>query len=852
MLFLNNLTSAQAVKITYSDTSKASKALQNLNDTSNAKTAINQDSTHVPISTDKLDFEVKYMAKDSIVYDADMKKLMLFNKAEISYDDIKVSADYVEYLQDSSLLSAFELKTEIVDTSKEKPRIFQGNESSIFSSLYFNFKSKRALIENAYSQYGEGFILSQQVKRNNDNSINGYRNVYTTCDQLSPHFGIAAKKIKIIPNKVAVTGPANLVIEDIPTPLFLPFGLFPLKQGQRSGFKLPTYDMSENLGFGLREGGYYFAINDHVDLLALADIYALGTYRVGLVSNYNYRYRFNGNFSMNYAYNKIGEIYEPGNQISKNFFITWNHTLNQNVLPGSSFSANVNIGSSRYQVNNSYDADLYLNNVYTSNISYSKTWKNKPFNFSAALRHSQNTQTRLVNLTLPELNFSVIQFSPFQFRKDIVKPRWYEKINVTYQFRALNRLDFYDSVFNINHLKMNDFNNGFVHSVPINANYSILKFFNLGFNTTYNEYWYTRKMFKQYNFNESKLDTTLENGFFTARDFGVSANLSTRIYGIKMFKKGSIKGIRHVLTPTVSLRYNPDFGGGIFNYYYTTYSDQNYTKQRYSYYEGALLGMPADGKVAGVSFDLGNTLQMKIRDKKDTVNGTSKLNLIDGLNIRTFYNIAADSFKWSNVGIVYRNTFFDNILVSANMSYSLYAIDKTTGRLLPTFEYNQSKKWMRFDRADLTIGGRLPLKRNMNAQAVSNQNIMRNMGMNYENYADFNIPWSLTFNYSLGISKRYLVAKQNDTIQVTQDVNFNGDVNLASKWKIGFRSGYDFNMKKISLTTFDIYRDLHCWEMRLNITPFGYRKSFNFTLNVKSTVLQDLKLVKRKDFRDNF
>lgn len=851
LLFLNILTSAQAVKITYKDSVKKKSSLMQLDSLGSKDSLVHTDSTSIPISSDKLDSEVKYMAKDSIVYDADLKKLMLYNKAEISYEDIRVKADYIEYLQDSSLLSAYEIKSEIIDTSKEKPRIYQGNESSSFSTLHFNFKSKRALVENAYSQYGEGFILSEQVKRNNDNSINGYRNIYTTCDQPTPHFGIAAKKIKIIPNKIAVTGPANLVIEEIPTPLFLPFGMFPLKKGQRSGFKLPTYDMSENLGFGLREGGYYFAINDHLDLLALADIYALGTYRVGAMSNYVYRYRFNGNFSVNYAYNKIGESYEPGNQISKNFFVTWNHTINPNVLPGSNFSANVNVGSSKYQTNNTYDANLYLNNNYTSNIAYSKTWKNKPFNLSTALRHSQNTQTRLVMLTLPELNFSVNQIAPFQFRKDIVKPRWYEKINASYQFRSLNRLDFYDSIFNINNLKWSDFNNGFVHSVPINATYSVLKFFNLSFNTTYNEYWYTKKMLRQYNFLESKLDTTKQNGFFTARDFGVSANLSTRIYGIKMFKKGAVKGIRHVLTPTISLRYNPDFGGGIFNYYYTTYIDKNYNKQRLSYFEGALLGMPADGKVGGINFDLGNTLQMKVRSKKDTINGTKKVSIIDGLNLRTFYNVVADSFKWSNVSITYRNTFFENINVSGGMSYSLYAIDKTTGRLTPRFEYHQTGRLMRFDRADIAIGGSLPLNKNKNPLNHANEQQLQTIGMNYSGYADFNIPWSLNFNYSMGVNKTFLVASQKDTLQFNQNFNFSGDVNLTSKWKIGVRSGFDFNTKKMSFTTFDIYRDLHCWEMRLNLIPFGYRKSYNFSLNVKSAVLQDLKLVRRRDFRDN-
>ncbi|MBK7692226.1 MAG: LPS-assembly protein LptD [Bacteroidetes bacterium] len=832
------------MKITYPDTVKTAKDSIPIQDSS-------RNGKSIPISSDKPDAEVKYQAQDSLVYDAVQKKLMLYNKAEISFEDIKVTADYIEYLQDSSLLTALEVLGNVDDTSKVKPRIHQGSESSTFSALYFNFKSKRALVENAYSQYGEGYILSDQVKRNNDNSINGYGNIYTTCSDAKPHFGIAAKKIKIIPNKVAVSGPANLVIEEIPTPLYLPFGLFPLKQGQRSGFKLPTYDMSENLGFGLREGGYYFALSDRADLLLLADVYALGTWRAGLVSNYVYRYRFNGNFSVNYAYNKIGESYEPGNQISRNFFVTWSHAINPNVMPGSNFSANVNVGSSKYQTNNTYDANLYLNNNFSSNISYSKTWKDKPINFAAALRHTQNTQTRLVQLTLPELNFSVNQIFPFQFRKDVIKPSWCEKIGASYQFSALNRLDFYDSSFSISNLKLDDFQNGFKHSIPINASYNLLKFFNLTFGANYNEYWYTKKTLKQYNFEDNKLDTIAQSGFFTARDFNLSSSVSTRIYGIKLFKQGAIKGIRHVLTPSVRFSYRPDFGGGIFNYYYNSFVDKNYTNRRLSYFDGALLGLPPDGKVAGVGFDLGNTLQLKVRNKKDTLSGTKKVSLIDGLNINSFYNMAVDSFRWSNVGISYRNTLYENINISGGMSYSLYAIEKSSGRITPEFEYRQSGKLMRFDRANVAIGASLPVKKNTNATQSANEEQLQTIGRNYSSYADFNVPWSLNINYSVNINKDYLVAQQKDTIKVTQDINFFGDINLTSKWKIGIRSGYNFATKKISFTTFDIYRDLHCWEMRLNLIPFGFRKSYNFALNVKSSVLQDLKLVRRRDFRDN-
>ncbi len=840
LLFLNLLTSAQTPTNQPKINAEVNDSLSVVKDST---------SSSVKISKDKLESPVNYKSKDSIVYDAKNKQLYLHAEAEISYEDIKVNSDYIQYEQDSSRLTALQIDSLHSIEDSTKSRIAQGEETSTFSSLFYNFKSKRALVENAYSQYGEGFILSQQVKRNNDNSINGYRNIYTTCNDPHPHFGIAARKIRIIPNKVAVSGSANLVIEDIPTPLYLPFGLFPLKKGQRSGFKLPTYDMSEQLGFGLREGGYYFALNDHVDLLAIADIYALGSWRTSLVSSYNYRYRFNGNFSFEYAYTKVGETYEAGNQSDKTFFLRWSHVINPNVMPGSSFSANVNLGSSKFQRNNSYDVNTYLQNSLSSNISYSKSWKGKPYNFSAALRHTQNTSTRLVQVTLPELNFSINQIFPFQFRKDIIKPRWYEKIGASYQVSALNRIDFYDSSFSFSKLKWTDFQNGIKHSIPISATYNVLKFVNATFAASYNEYWYTQKAFKYYNFNEGKLDTNAKNGFFTARDFGLTASASTRIYGIKLFKKGVIRGVRHVLTPNISLNYRPDFGKGIFNYYYNTFTDKNYNRSRLSYFDGALFGGPPDGKVGGIGFSLGNTLQLKARNRKDTTNQVRKINLIDGLNISSFYNLAVDSFRWSNVAINYRTTLFETVNLSGSMSYSPYSINKISGARSPVMQHIANGRLLRFEQAGLAIGASLPFKKQNTPATQANNDQKQSLG-NYLNYADFNIPWLLQINYNVTLRKSFLVKSQKDTLTVGQDLNFSGEVNLTPKWKIGVVSGYDFIAKQISFTSFDIYRDLHCWEMRLNLIPFGYRRSYNFSLNVKSSVLQDLKLNRRKDFRE--
>lgn len=839
-VFLNSLTSAQSTL-----------NLDSLNDSNKLRkdsTDVVKDTIGLPISSDKLESIVNYQSKDSIIYDAKKKLLYLYKEAEISYEDIKVKADYIQYEQDSSRLTALELDSVFSDLdSVSKSSIAQGEESSTFSSLLYNFKSKRALVENAYSQFGEGFILSNQVKRNNDNSINGLKNIYTTCNEPHPHFGIAAKKIKIIPNKVAITGSANLVVENVPTPLYLPFGLFPLTKGQRSGFILPNYDMSQNLGFGLIGGGYYFAINKHWDAQILANIYAKGTWLASNVTKYNYKYRFNGSLQLDYGLSKTGAPYEANSVSERTYRIIWHHDIDRNVMPGARFNANVNYGSTRFQRINSFDPNAILQNSITSSISYSKSWEGKPYNFSVALRHNQNTGSGLIQLTLPEMNFNVNQIFPFQFRKEIIKPRWYEKIGASYQVAFTNQLNFYDSLFSLQKLNINDFQNGIKHTIPINATYNIFKFVNATFGATYNEFWYSKRSFKQYNFAEEKIDTTIQNGFTTARSFDVNANFSTRIYGIKVFRKGFFRGVRHVITPTIGVGYRPDFGRGIFNYYYNTSLNRNLSRSRLSYFDGSIIGAPPDGEYGGLNFSVGNILGLKVRDNKDTVTGVRKINLIDGLTFTSGYNLAVDSFQWQNLAVAYRTTLVEGIILSGSMNYSPYAIDTASGLRKNEYYYHDKGKILRFENANLALGANLPLKKNKQTPRTEEQ--QRAIG-NESNYADFNIPWTLNFTYTVNFVNAFQRVTAKDSLIIRHNVQFNGDVNLTSKWRFGMSSGYDINEKSMTFTSIDIFRDLHCWEMRLQLSPFGFRRSYNFGLNVKAAVLQDLKLNRRKDFRD--
>lgn len=808
----------------------------------------------IRISSDALPAKVIATATDSALLDLRDNEFSLFGNARIEYDDLKLDAGKVVYNQSTSTITAGPL----YDTSgaKGKPQFKQGNETVRYDSLQYNFKSKRALVRNARSQYGEGFVISEQVKRNPDQSIYGWHNVYTTCALDTPHFGIRAQKIRVIPGKVIASASANLMIEQVPTPIYLPFGLFPITERQRSGFQLPTYTVEQARGLGLTNGGYYLHLNEYLDVLALANIFTKGSYNVSGLSNYANRYHFNGRVSLSYAYNKIGETYEPGSSIQRDFNFSWVHNTDPKARPGTNFSANVNFGTSSFFANNSYNPNQILQNQFQSNISYAKNWVGKPYSLTMSARHSQNTRTRQVDLTLPQVNFFVNQFNPFERKHRIGSPRWYEKITTSYNVEATNQTSFYDTAFSLNRVADFKYRNGIKHSIPVTAAYNVFRFFNLSFGVNYTEYWLTEQLYQGYNVTGNRLDTTRRTGFFTARDFNANLALSTRIYGTKLWRKGKLAGIRHVLTPNVGMSYVPDYGADPFNYYYQTRLSSDGALQYLSPYQGSVIGVPGLGQygkfASNINFGLNNNLQIKVRDGKDTVTGTRNITLIDGLSITSAYNLAADSFNWSPVNVAFRTNILNKINLTGSAQFDPYAYNYDLGRRSTTLVFQEGNGVLRFRNANLAVSANFRSReRKKTAKAARSEqfsSLMQNGG--YYDYVDFDIPWNLNLAYTVSLDKSVASFSKRDTLIVTQSLLFSGDVNITARWKLAFSSGYDFQNKGLTLTTIDIYRDLHCWEMRLGTIPFGPRKSYNFTLNVKASVLQDLKLIRRRDFRD--
>ena len=847
---VNTTITSDSIKINGGILAKDSLTNDTLSATDSAKRNQLEQSLGIKISKDAMSSVVKAKARDSAVLDMEHDLFYLYGKAQVNYEDLQLNAGQVNFQQSASTVSAAPFQPG-KDADTEKQTFTQGKEKFSYDSMQYNFKSKRAIVRNVHSQYGEGYVYSEQVKRNPDQSIYGLHSIYTTCALDTPHFGIVARKIKVIPGKVIVSGSANLFIQGVPTPLFVPFGLFPTSTKQKSGFVIPTYTIEQQRGLGLINGGYYFYLNDHADALAQANIYTKGSYALSEATTYSDIYHYRGAIRVSYAYNKTGEDFEPKASVTKDYRINWSHQSDPKSVPGQSFSASVDAGSNSYYSNNSYDPNQILQNQYQSNISYSKNWQGKPFGLTASALYNQNTQNKQVSLTLPSMSFYVSQFNPFQ-RKTAVGTHWYDKITASYTANVQNRTVFYDSAFSFTNLKLNDFQSGVHHAIPISASYTILRYVNMSFSVNYNEYWLTNRVYQNYNDAKDKIDSINSNGFYTARDFNAGVNFSTRIYGMKLFRNGKLRGIRHVLTPTAGFTYHPDFGASPYNYYYRARIDTSRNLTTLSPYASSIVGTPPIGKAANVNFSLNNNLQIKVRSSKDTISGFKNVTLIDGFGIATSYNAAADSFQWSAVALNFRTNILDNINISSSASYDPYGFDYYNGVRLKETMLERGTGIGRFSSGNLSLGTNFHSKPKGGASSPTASEeysrIMRNAG--YNDYVDFNVPWSLNVSYSLSANSQYSIYSKKDTITVSQSVTFQGELQITARWKVNISSGYNFDYKQLTLTSIDIYRDLHCWAMHMQTVPFGPRKSFNFTLNVKSTILQDLKLVRRRDFRD--
>lgn len=813
--------------------------------------------------------KVEYSATDSIVLDLENQKVFMYREADIKYDKIQQKAAYIEINFSTNMLKARPL-LDSAGNAYGKPEFIEGDQTFTSEEIDYNFQSTKGLIKNVITKEGEGYLHGEVVKKLKDNISNMRHGAYTTCNLEHPHYSIQFTKAKVIPNNKIITGPAFLTIEDVPLPLVLPFGLFPNKRGQSSGILVPTYGESATRGFYLENGGYYFGINDYMELKLLGDIYSRGSWAVKPTFNYRKRYKFSGSFNFSYAINTEGIRETPSFTKNRNFRVAWSHSQDPKARPKSRFNANVNFVSSQYNKYNPTTANDMISNTFQSSISYQTSFFKDKFTFSGALSHSQNTSTKLVNLSLPNITLSATRFYPLRKKGKSTDLKWYDNISMNYTMNARNDVSVVDSLLFTPEM-FRSFKNGMQHKIPVSSSIRILKYFTMSNTLDYTERWYTKSLQRTWvNDTLWTSDTTWNmgyvrndtlSGFKAARDFGFTSSLNTTLYGMVQMKRGPVRAIRHVIKPTVSFSIRPDFGSSTFGYYREVQADTLGNIERYSIFGdgrnfSSIYGSPPDGKSGRVSIGIGNNLEMKVRSKSDTITGMKKVMLIESFNIGTSYDLAKDSLNWSTINFSARTTLFKKLRISYTSVWDPYVINDN-GRRLNQFEWDVNHRLLRKDNTawnfsfdyNFSSGDKKKTSAPENEEAREEQDAFNR---NPERYIDWNNPWSFSLRYNLNYTGRNLPGAGGTKNEVVQTIGFSGDVSITPKWKVSFNSGYDLKLNKLaSNTSVNIYRDLHCWEMRFNWIPIGNYKSWNFYIKVKASVLQDLKLTRKKDFRDN-
>ena len=768
-------------------------------------------------------------AKDSINIDLKNKKIFLYGNAKILYKDIKIEAGFIEIDWNTNLITA-KPKLDTLGKKIQIPFFKEGEESFNAEEIKYNLKSKKGIIKQIKAKEGEGFILGDKVKKTENDILYLKNGDFTTCDHDKPHFSIRSKKIKVIPGEKIITGPAYLRLFNFPTPLALPFGYFPNNQKKSTGLIFPSYGESANLGFFLKEGGYYFTLSDKADLSIKGDIYSKGSWGLKSLFRYKQRYKYSGNFDLSYGNIINSEKGFPDYSVKKDFFVRWNHKQDAKANPTLQFSANINAGSSTYHRNNTFNSNEYLSNTFQSSVNLSKRWEGKPFSLSANLRHNQNTQTKIINLSLPDISFNMNRIFPFKNLGKKGKESWFHKIGVSYSSNLRNDVSIADSLL-FSKESIKSFRNGIRHSIPISTSIKVLKYFTFSPRINYTERWYTNQINKSWNSTDSTIITDTLNKFTRAGEYNITAGLNTKIYGLVQFKKGKVKAIRHVITPNLSFSYKPDFSNSQYGYYKNVQSSTGNTEE-YSIMQNGIFGSPSKGKQGNIILNISNILEAKLNSKKDTIKSTKKIKIFENLNVGSSYNIFADSLNLNDINLNARTRFLDVIDFTFSSRYDPYVVNENFTNNVNKFELFENGRLARFTNANTTVG-----------LTISNNTFKKKK--EEEKEKNNKISWSFNANYSLNYNKGYRSSEFSDTIQT---LNFSGDLKISDKWKLNFQSGYDFDTKELTYSSINIYRDLHCWEMILNLIPLGYHRSYTFTIRVKAAILQDLKLERKRDW----
>ena len=819
-----------------------------------------KDTLSFKIARDSVDAPVMYEAADSVIIDMESELIYLYNQGDLKYKDVRLQSAIIQLDQRKQVLTAYPVR-DSVNRQTGTPMFTQGEKSFTSDTIRYNFKTERGLTIGTYTQEGEMFVYGSKVKRMGADTYFVGNGRFTSCNLDTPHFAFRARRVKMISNKVAVTGFVRPEFEGVPMPVGLPYGLFPLKQGRRTGLIVPQFTVNEQLGLGLEGMGYYKTFGDYWDATVRANIYSYGSWNLFFTPNYRKRYRYNGSFNFSYLNNKFGFEGDPDFiPPSRNFALQWNHSVDGKARPGQNFSANVNLATSLFNQFMPNNPQQNFNNTLTSGISYQRSWAGKPYNLSINANHSQNSISRLYNVNLPDVGFTVNTIYPFQQKNFVGSARWYEKLGVGYNGNFRNQFAFYDSAFSLQQL-IDTFQWGARHSIPIQLSLPPLGALQIGPSISFEEVWYAQSFVRSWNASDKKVDTTVTKGFFRGNQMSFGISMSTALFGTMNFKKsGSVQAIRHVIRPTIGLSYKPDLAK---NQWYETQVDTLGNRFRFNKFDGSLFGGLAEGRAGFVSFTLDNNLEMKVRQKKDTGDAAvKKIRILDGFGMNTGYNLLADSFALNDFNFYLRSNIGEFINLTANATVSPYKQD-AFGRRINQYAWSGGRfSPGRFVSGFIAVNANFKSKPKDEKKDKENQQFVKEKSQSFDEfnrqvdmirqnpaeYADFNIPWSLNVSYALNLSRQIKPDYTGFTTQLTQSLNFNGDFNLTEKWKLQGQGSFDFVTKKIQYLTASVSRDLHCWQMAINITPVGLFRSFTITISPKSSILRDLRINRSRFF----
>ena len=851
-------------------------------------------------SKSALEEPVSYSAKDSITFDYTNSRAHLFGGSQVNYQNLQLTADDISLSLDSSLVHASG-RPDSTGAIQGKPLFKQGEDEYEPDRISYNFKTRKAFISNVYTQEGEGFMQSREGKRDSSGVMYVQNGKYTTCDAEHPHFYVSLTRAKMHPGKNVIFGPAYLVVEDVPLPLAIPYGFFPFSSSYKSGFIMPTYGDETTRGFYLRDGGYYFAINDKVDLKVLGEFYTKGSWGLSAQTNYKKRYRFGGNFYFSYQNTKEGEKNMPDYSVSKSFKLTWSHRQDAKANPTQSFSASVNFATSSYERNNltsMYNPESYTQSTRTSSVSYSKSFSKVGLTLSGTFNLSQNMRDSSISVTLPTLSISQSRFNPFKRKKAAGKERWYEKIAMSYTGTLANSINTKeDKLFHSSLVK--DWRNGMRHQVPISASFSVLNYINVTPSFTFTDRMYTHKVMQGWDTERQDVQRDTVYGFYNVYNYNMSISANTKLYGMyrpmPWFGGKKIAAIRHVFTPTVSFSYAPDFSQsrfGFYDSYVKTDANGNVSTVSYSPFSGMMYGTVGQGMTGSVTMDVANNIEMKVRTDKDST-GYRKISFIDELGGSLSYNMAAKRRPWSDLNLRARIKLTKKYTYSMNAIFATYAYEKDeNGRVYvgdhtewsrgrfgrfqgtaqnisypisnETFRKLFGKKH-RTTTSDDELDEELdeeeetdPTMQNVDPdrkKGKTGANQESNGDVDEDGYLKFSLPWSINIGYGVTIREntqgRFNDKRMRYPYKLSHTLNISGNIRISEGWNINFSSGYDFNMHKLSMTTASLSRDLHCFQMSCSMVISPYT-SYNFTFACKAGTLADaLKWKKQSSYSSN-